>query len=651
MFANSIRVGVPTILSGGRKSFMAGEMTHGSTVPKPVYWPGALACLLFAVLAVWARGVRWDETWEHAQILSGQVVYPAGHPLAIYVHNAFSLQTYLSGGLVSLGAGPMVLCGLRNVLFLLASMLPVYVLTSWMTRSAVAGWLSALLMMQGILLEFDGSYPTMVWPEIYSNGHIGGGVVVLALAALIAGHFRNAFFLAGLVPCVHLGQWPPLAATAGLYGLYVLIETRRSTGLIGARLAGWTAWLGLGFVATFLFWFIQHHYLLPLPESGPFAAGGDVTAVWRGYTALHDPHRQFPPGNGHVMLAGTIVLATLGACRTESARLHRACVGLGIFASATGALVWGTMAVHAWFGPEIPFVLIAWMPYRLINLMSPILLALMVALLLTRWPVRGWWLLVAAALFGLLQPLWPSIVGQSLHGRYLAGGECVVFLLFGASLFAVVPRHGTGRWRGIVHATAPILPLAMYHRFGAVCVVAGIAGAWGLHRLHWPSWSGRVKGVVVAVLIAGAVALVVHQFHYRRTLPISGFQSEVAARLNGTAQTVLLGPPDSLLLQAATGFPVLAEVATPSLISYVPEIGPSIDQMYMELYGEGFRVPASGVREQVSWQTLWRARDGKAWRSLALRYGFSHVIAPLDLSLQLRQIVAAEGYALYAVDP
>lgn len=630
---------------------MPRDQTRGQRVLNPVYWPGALACVAFAVLAVVVRGVRWDETWEHAQILAGQVTYPTGHPLALYVHNAFSLQTWLSGWLLSMGAGPLLVCGIRNVLFILASMLPVYWLTAWMARSVAAGLLSALLMMQGILLEFDGSYPTMVWPEIYSNGHIGGGVVLLALAALIAGRFRTAFFLVGLIPCIHVGQWPPLAATAGLFGLYVLLESQRSTGTAGARLAIWLGLLGLGFGATLLFWIVQRHFLLPLPETGPFAAGGDTVVVWKGYTALHDPHRRFPPGNGHVVLAGTILLATLGACWVRDSRLRRACLGLGIFASVTGALVWGIMAVHFWMGPDIPFLLIAWMPYRLINLLPPILLALMAALVLWRWPLRGWWVLAGAGLFGMLQPVWPFLVGRTFYERYLAGGECVTFALFGIALFAVLPRQGAGRWRAILHVVVPVSSLALYHRFGAACVIAGIALGWLLERAHWPEWSVRVRLLVAVVLIVGVTALLAHQHHYRRSLPISEFQSEVAARIRGESGVLLLGPPDSLLLQATTGLPVLAEVATPSLISYVPEIGPSIDQMYTDLYGESFRLPADGASENMPWQDLWRERDEDGWRGLAKRYGFSHVIAPAGLAVHLPQIVAADGYALYAVNP
>jgi hypothetical protein len=616
--------------------------------------------MLFAIIAVALRGVRWDETWEHAQILSGQVTYPEGHPLALYVHNAFSFQTHLSAWLLSLGAGPALLCGFRNVLFLLASMLPVYALTATLTRSIWAALLASLLMMQGILLEFDGSYPTMVWPETYSNGHIGGGVVLLALAALIAGRYAVALFMLGLIPAIHVGQWPPLAATCALFGALVLWRERD-----GKPAARWVGFFALGLGTTFVFWLLHLQSTLAMPESGPFAAGGDTEAVWKGYTALHDPHRRFPPGNGHVILLGTMLLAWLGACFVPSARLRQACRGLAVYASVVGALVWGTMAVHAWMGPDIPFLLIAWMPYRLINHIPAIMLALAVALIVVRWPGRGFCIVMGAVLFGVLQPLWPLVVGEVLHARYLAGGEFVAFALFGVALFAVAPLRGSGRWTCIALTVAAIVPLAMYHRFGAASVVVGVISGFLLNlvgegsviRLGSRCFIWRQERTIsafalpAAVITVGAVALLWHQFQHRKHLPVSEFQSVIARELSAHERALLLAPPDNLLLQATTQLPVLAEVATPSLISYVPTIGPAINQLYDELYGMNFHFPDPTLAALPTWQAIWRARDVGQWRTLAQRYAFTHIVAPADVPLSLREILAADGYALYAVDP
>ena len=290
-------------------------LTDPSKAPVARALRGILTVALYVVLAVVLRGVRWDETYEHAQIIAGQVRYPPGHPLALYVHNAFSFQTFLSGLVLKLGGGAGVLCGMRNILFLAGSIAPVYLLAAGLSRSVLAGLMAAALALQGIMLEFDGSYPTAVWPVLYSNGHIGGAAALLGLCALVFGWWRTAFFLVGVLPCIHVGQWPPLAGVTLVYGLHAAWRARRGEAdqLMGAGAAPYLGYTLLGLACTVLFWAVHRQGVLPLPESGPFAARAGAEAVWRGYTALHDPHRAFPPGNGHVVLLGAILLCGMGA--------------------------------------------------------------------------------------------------------------------------------------------------------------------------------------------------------------------------------------------------------------------------------------------------------------------------------------------------
>ncbi|MCA9186332.1 MAG: hypothetical protein KDA99_11960, partial [Planctomycetales bacterium] len=378
-------------------------------------WLTLLSGAMFVIVAVALRGVRWDETYEHAQIITGQVVYPRGHPLALYVHNAFSFQTLFSAFLLQGGLGSTYLCGLRNVLFLGLSIMPVSILAAGITRSTLAGFVASALLLQGIMLEFDGSYPAMIWPEIYSNGPIGGGVVLIAVAALALGWWRVAFFLAGVVPAIHVGQWPPLAGTVFFMAALALFRGRPDQSGRGreATVGASFGYAAAGMACTILFWFVHRHFILPLAETGPFAARAGAGAVWQGYTYLHDPHRAFPPGNGHVILIGAIVLCALGAVYGVSGRFRVACACLTIFCGLAGAAVWGIMAIHGWLGPHMPFLLIAWMPYRLINLVPPVALAVMVGAIVARWPARGWWFLMAALLVGALQPLWPYVLGAA----------------------------------------------------------------------------------------------------------------------------------------------------------------------------------------------------------------------------------------------
>lgn len=610
---------------------------------------GLMACLAFAAAAVAARGAHWDETWEYAQILAGSVAYPDGHPLAVYVHNAFSVQTWFSGLMASWGLGPWAVCVFRNVLFVLASVLPVFLLASLLTRSVLAGALASLLLMQGILLEFDGSYPSMVWPALYSNGHIGGGAVLLALCALAAGWRRTAYFLGGLLPCVHVGQWPPLAGTLLLYLAWVGWNSRRAGS--GASALPFAAWGLAGVACAALFWLVHRVDVQPLPQHGPYAAGGAVEAVWKGYTALHDPHRAFPPGNGHVLLAGTLLLCGFGACRRDGGAFAIACRWLTVYCGLIAAAVWGTMAAHAWFGPDIPFPLIAWMPYRLINQLPPVLLAVATAAILRRWPARGGYALAAAVMVTVLHPLWPRLIGEALHQRYLAGGEAVAFALFGLAFLALAPTRGGGRWIAAGVALFSIAPLAWHHQFGAACAVAAMGVGYALHRIaRWRPEAETSRPWPLAVALAiGLAVMLSHQYHHRDPLPVSPGQAAVREALASEADVLLAGPPDSILVQATTGKPVIAEAVTPSLISYVPALGPAIDTLYRDLYGYGFTFPAPGAPPPPHWTEVWRARDRAGWRELRARYGITHVIAPPDVPLDLPAVLAENGAVLYTI--
>ena len=592
---------------------------------------GALGWLCFCVLAVLVRGVRWDETLEHAQILAGQVAYPEGHPLRVYVHSAFSLQTYVSAILLVSGGTPALVCGVRNVLFLLATVLPVFLIASQVSGKVRWGHAAALLILQGIMLEFDGSYPTFVWPELYSNGHIGGAWALAALWALMAGRVRLAGLLFGLMPCVHVGQWPVLLGLFALTGLWALYRREYASLARGALFSG----LGLGLCVVF---YLLHHRLAEaIPRTGPFAVTEGAEAVWKGYTALFDPHRRFPPGNGHMVLCALLVLPGLAVWRAGKGKARRPWPLAGLYALGIAALVWGIMAVHAALGPDIPFLLISWMPYRLINHAPPLLLALMAGLIARKQPI----LLLAALLFNALAPCLSPLLGAALYARYIASGDGVAFALFGAALWAVMQPLSRPRALAVVAVLAA--PLGFYHHFGAACLVAGAVAAAVIDaaplirmpRVAWP-----------LVTAAALAVLLFHQFQYRQSLPVPEFERHLSARLGAEPQAMLLGPPDSLLLQAHTGHPVLAETATPSLISYVPKIGPGINRLYEKVYGLSFRWPQ---QPGAAWEERWRRRSPEEWQTLGRHYGLRYVISLPAVPLTLPKVLDAPSAALYVI--
>ena len=587
---------------------------------------GAILWVCFCVAIVAIRGPRWDETYEHAQVITRQVAYPDGHPLFQYCRSAFSLQTFLSAGMLSAGMGPAAICGFRNVLLLLSTVLPVFLFGAWLSRSALWGHVAALLALSGVLLEFDGSYPFVIWPGVFSNGPVGGLFALLAVYCLLNAHWRTAFLLVGLMPGIHIGQAPPvwgLAAVCAGWGVWRGEGPKVAKGMLFGV-------IGLAVCAAFLLFVRRFH--VPAPIDGPFFSAADPLPIWRAYTAS-DMHRFFPPGNGQIALAGFLILCSLAALdawrRTKSIVDGPAAVysGLLIYGAAIGLAVWGIMFVHHVMGQQVPFLLVGWMPYRLINHIAPLLLAVVLGVLGDSRSTgktqasRVQLLLLGALVYLLLAPLFPRIVGEALSQRYLAAGDGVLFALYGAAFGVLAVRLARTRLDGLqigVLGVALLAGLASYHQFGAACVVAGLGAAIILAR--WPRGESRsgidlIRTVSLGLMLALIVVIVVQQGLGREPLPRSNFDRRVTFYLAecGDDDVMLAAQPDEFLLQARTGHPVLVETATASLMSYVPALGPGIEKVYGDVYGIHFGPVSEGDAPAKSWREVWSERARAEW--------------------------------------
>ncbi len=624
---------------------------HTSEKKSLNYWLfGVLAWLAFSGAAVLLRGVRWDEAYEHAQILIQLVCYPPYHPLNSYVRGVFSAQTQSAAALLSLGFGAKGLCALRNFFFLAGTLLPIFLLTTALTRRTLWGHAAAAWVLQGVWLEFDGSYPTAVWPNLYSNGPIGGGWALFTLAAALSQHYRLAAFMLGALPCIHIGQFPLLAVWAALCVAY---RWKRGT-LSALRPA--VPYLLAGLACCGVVALIQARLAIPSPTP-PVETTDTASAVWEGYTALHDPHRQFPPENGQIVLVGALVLAIVATLKSRGNAERLRCQGVLAYIALIALAVWGTMLAQMLLGNPLPFLLTAWMPFRMINHVPPLLCATLVALLYRN---RGAWLLTAMLLFGVFKPLLAPLVGPTLYVRYLAQGECTVFFLFGAALaLSVWPRRDVPRKEAALPMVAYILlpsVLACIHFFGALCILAGTEIGILLRdllpqpsRRPWNPLRSATLAVIAILLAIGAATY--HQWRFREELPRSDFDRQVAyfLREHNPSGAPVVTEPFSYYLQARLDQPIFVEATTPSLISYLPRLGPLINRLYTDLYGIDFRRPAPDAAPPKPWETLWSERSTESWKNLAHTYGFRYVLTPGPLPLALTRVMDDGTSTLYVV--
>lgn len=605
---------------------------------------GAIGWVLICIILVVLRGTRWDEEYEMAQIVLGHLPYPLEHPMVRATRNALNLQIYISSLVQFLSPGPHALCFLRNVLFLIATVLPVYAIAAVIGRRALLAHLAAVLVLLAVHEEFDGCKRLVTWPHFFSTGHIGRGYAMLTFAALLAGWWRTGFGMLGLMPCVHIAHMPVVLGFTILRVAGAWRSQRRV--LLRAIIP-----LLCGLAVCGLIWLSKGYFTVPEPTSGPYFSDADPGPIWEGFLA-QDVHRALPGGpvkygNSFFVLGAALVLSAMAA-RLEWTRAR----ALGpwfwclVFVFGCACAVWGVMAIHTWLGRDVPYVFIAWMPYRFTNHAATVLLALLpVALagLRERMDWRAAALGASIPLCALVSPWLSHVVPAALYARYLEGGAFLLFFLTGAAawqVFHAMRGDRFGRGIAVVSVCAGMALLATYHQFGAAMAICGAGMGAVVRRVASAEQHGHAVGRTLAALTAAAMIVIgFRQWSERAVLPISPMDAEIR-RAASSAPLVLVAQPDQYGLQCRTGQRVMVDGPLAPWIPYMPSLGPSIQKVHWDLYGIRWDGPSD-----EPWTTVWQSRTAAEWRALAEEYDFNAVLAPATVPLAMPHAVEAVGIA------
>jgi len=623
------------------------ESTPGEklpAMPRRTVWAGVLWWTVFSIGAVLLRGVRWDENYEFAQVLLRAVPYPDGHPLAQYVHSFYSLQTWTLAGVMAMISGPLTPNLLRNVLFLMATVIPVFLLTARLARSTRWGHAAVLLVLIGIHVPFFSNYPVQVWPGIYSNGHIGLGWALIVLYLLISGYYRTGYLLFGLMPAVHLGQFPPILGVAILRVVFAWRSADKS------EMRAAVCWGGLGLLFSAGFRLMQYYFVLPPPAGGPYYSTIDAETVFRGYMTYFASHRSIPGDTGQMVIVAALLLAVAVArCEMRATGAKGSWWWMSVYMGLVASIVWAIMAVHLAMGPAIPRWLVAWMPYRLINHLSPLLIPMLVAVLAERRNTA--WIVLAALAYGCVRPACAVLFPQGIYARYVADGSAAYFLLYGAAVAVLALQIGEDRrfrafWLGL--AVTAWTALALVHQFGAVCALAGGIAAWILARGH-RTLSADMP--LAALSVALLLVLLVPQGMQREHLPVTPFERAVRQYLadRGEPNAMILVRHQQETLQARLQHPVMTDMATITWIPYRPSLGPSLSKMYRDLYGIDLAPSPGSNAGSRPWFEVWPSKSLPEWQAFATEYDFRHVLAPSFMELPLPRVVEGDTDHLYHV--
>jgi hypothetical protein len=619
---------------------------------------GALLWTAFSLVAVLLRGVRWDENYEFAQVILGQISYPEGHPLFQYVRGFYSLQTYSLAALMYFFPEPLPANLLRNWAFLAASTVPVYLLGTLFARRQLVGHVAVVFVLLQIHTSFYSTYPVLVWPMIFSNGAIGLGYMLLALWALLDRRYRFAGLLLGLAPAVHLGQFPPLLIVAVLQSLWLLRkgQSRDVLNLIRFAMPGLAVSV---LFALFLRWFA-----VASPVDGPYFSPVAPELLWRTFMERYAGHRAIPWTTGHIVLLGAVLLAVglLAARRSDAGRsdktqgplLENPWTWSLLYCAIASCLVWFIMAVHYVMGPDIPYLLVGWLPYRLMNHVAPILIPLLVAIGYTREDRMPAWI-SAALLAALLTPLADLAMEREMIAKYLDNGEYLLFYLFGGTMGTGIVLAYRKQTAFVAVASiaiaAMISALACFHQYGAACTLAGVTAACIPMPGAVTARGLRFAGAGLGSLIV--LAMLAREAEGRQHLYKSEFHQIVTSLLaeEGEPEAMILVHHDQAGDQMLFGHPVMADMATMLHGVYRPAIAPSVNAIFQDFYGIYLDPAAPRPDPPLAWHEVWPSFSLETWQQLSAKYGVAYVAAPSFMRLPLELLVRDDQRNFYHIPP
>lgn len=615
------------------------------------FWWGLAFWSAVCLIGVVVRGIRWEEGYERAQVLLGITPYPDGHPHAQWYWNGFSIHYYASAALLWLTQSAAVVCGTRQFLAALAVHLPIFGITWLLCRRATAAHFATLLSVVGAITFFQSYMPIAPWANKATSGMMGIGWAFWILAALGAGRWRMAGLLFGLMPLIHLGLWPMVLATTGLWLTWQWALGQRETTRMFIRYAL------VGLACCALFALIRQPFLIPAPTEGAYTGGRDGHAVWAEYVTYEDMHRapapwpRFGPmGNSVMAMAGFLLLALPVAWAEVR---QRSTTPRSLLFFTYGLLCVAAIAfaqsVHRSLGVDVPYIVVGWMPNRLTIHLAMLLLCIAVASVFgtqrDHVPSAVW----AGLIWLALIPLWPVFVGADLAQRYFSSSEAALFLAAGSALAplwrTMQDQPRIQRFWGVLVVGGGVV-LAGYHQFAAALVfsglllslVDGVMARYGIIRVTY-------RTCLAALSVLGLVVLfesLWHEAAHREHLPISPFEAKVAQYLDDhSAPGDLVLTPLDERYQMVLDQPVVATFETRQHIGYMPSLASATDKLYADLYGV----------KDGKWYDwgLWMRRSEADWQALGEAYGFRYVLINDFYPLHLPRCIEGDGLVLYEV--
>lgn len=660
----------------------------GASAPAPLQravLAGAASIALFVLVALAVNPLVADETLGSGAVLAQMPPYPPGHPHLYFYQRAFCLGNYVTAWALQIGATGDGISAARNGAALFLGLFVPYAAALVLTRRWSFAIAAAVLAALEAPCAYDGLYPVLIYPDIYSHGQIGQSLAVLAAVAWLAGATRSAALLTGAMPMVHAGMVPVL-------WLWCALSLGFSRGRPrGAQLRRAFAWGALGLAACAAFYALTRATASGFEAVAPYAApDGDPRAAIE-FVALTDFHRQVPSFGlyGYAMHALALALLSFALLRGgrelgERENGPAAHVRwLLLFAGSAWAYTLGCALLQTF--ALLPYPLLMAMPARITNLSTLLLVPLSIAAWqrvlaslegrerAALWSSAGAVAFAAGVWLFARGPwavrehtfmfAWGLLLGAGLWSLRGARRELALCALAGLAVFALLlavyprpPRHvafGGGAALALLACFASRTPLAWLAPLSSVRVGAFLALVGGLVAA-----AGNLPGSAV---IGEAPGRWVDFGKRWRCDVLSRYDREMIAWMDANvprSAPVATAAWVRLEVQQKTAHPVLVETETLWMLTYMPELGSSIGPLIADFFEVDFTKPdelralAGGGRFALTnphWPRVWRERSLERWQQLAQQYDFELVVSPEDTPLALPRVVDGNLWDLYRI--
>jgi hypothetical protein len=455
-------------------------------------------------------------------------------------------------------------------------------------------------------------------------------------------------------------------------------------------------WSGTtGFAICLLVFFLTLSFRVAPPFAPPYDGSLGAETVYESFTRL-DVHRQIawlPLGyvlNPLVFMVLGFLLLLSPPVAGRRGELQGEQRSAGQWTMVLGVVAWGVVLaglLGRWVLGELPRPAELMMPLRFSNFTVVLLVPLAVALVCKA--IEGMEpaaartaelsLALAVGTAGVLRLLEGGSIGALYPGRVLG---MFLYAFFGMALAAYLDFRRRERTRLAAGLAVAVLVLAgllfsLRSPNGAMMFAAALAGTWLLlavvrailakASLGQRAASGTANAVLAAACVLAALAFLpgreVDPWNraVQRWDVIRPFDIELKAwlRQNAGPAEMVLGPiyprPE---IQPKTGYPVLMELETLYLMSYMPSLSSTIGTMAHDLYGVDFtdadqvsrieREPGP-LAESQEWLRSWHERSRDQWQAVGRKYGFRLVLAPASPPLDLPVALTGSEYSLYVI--